>query len=119
MKRAIIYCRVSSVEQAGADHVSLQVQEQRCREYVDQHGWSLVALESDNESGLRPSRPGYQRVLAMVRAGAVDVVVVHAASRFGRKASEVLVRTEELRELGVELVSTAEDLSSFLMLGIQ
>lgn len=119
MKRAAIYCRVSSAEQASADHVSLQVQDARCRSYVDQRGWSLVAIETDAESGLKATRAGYQRVIALARAQAIDVVVVYQASRFGRKASEVLVRTDELRTLGVELVSTAEDLSSFLMLGIQ
>lgn len=119
MKRAAIYCRVSSAEQAGEQHVSLEVQQQRCRAYVAQHGWSLVTVETDTESGLKATRVGYQRVIELARSGAVDVVVVMAASRFGRKASEVLVRVEELRGLGVELVSTAEDLTSFLMLGIQ
>jgi len=117
--KAAIYVRVSTDEQAGPSHVSLAVQEQRCRAYVADHGWLLVAVERDTESGLRPDRPGYQRVLKLARDGAIDTVVVFAASRFGRKASEVLVRVEELRALGVELVSTAEDLSSFLMLGIQ
>lgn len=119
MKRAAIYVRVSTEAQATADHVSLEVQEQRCRDYVAQHGWSLVAVECDTESGLKPTRAGYQRVLALARAHSIDLVCVFQASRFGRKASEVLTRVEEMRSLGVDLVSTSEDLTSFLMLGIQ
>jgi len=119
VKRAVIYCRVSSAEQAGEAHFSLQVQEQRCRAYVEQHGWILAGMESDADSGLKTSRPGYQRLLQRARLGEIDAVVVYQASRFGRDSIEVLTRARELRELNIELVSTAEDLSSFLMLGIQ
>lgn len=118
-KRAAIYLRVSTVEQGADQHVSLPVQEARCRAYVEQHGWTLITVESDRESGLRPSRAGYTRVLEMARDHVIDVVVVMAASRWGRDAAEVLVRAKELTDLKVELVSTSEDLSSFLMLGIQ
>lgn len=117
--RAAIYCRVSTTEQGSGDHVSLAVQHQRCKAYVEQHGWALVASEEDRESGLRPQRPGYNRVLALARQGAIDVVVVMAASRWGRDAAEVLARSKELTGLGVRLASTHEDLSTFLMLGIQ
>lgn len=119
MKRAACYLRVSSVEQGREDHVSLPVQEARCRAYVEQHGWTLIAVESDRESGLRPQRPGYNRVLQLAREKHIDCVVVMAASRWGRDAAEVLVRAKELTDLNVDLVSTSEDLSSFLMLGIQ
>jgi site-specific DNA recombinase len=117
--RAAIYLRVSTAAQAGAGHVSLDVQRERCEEYCASREWSVAALEVDTESGLKSSRVGYQKIIELARRRSIDTVIVHSASRFGRKASEVLVRTEELRELGVELHSTAEDLSNFLMLGIQ
>jgi len=117
--RAVAYIRVSTEEQSGPGHVSLEVQEQRCRDYIASRGWTLIGVERDIESGLKPTRAGYQRVIELARAGSIDAVVVMQASRFGRKASEVLLRVEELRSLNVELVSTAEDLTSFLMLGIQ
>lgn len=117
--RAAIYLRVSTAAQAGAGHVSIDVQRDACEHYCASRGWSVTAVELDTESGLKVTRAGYQRIIEMARAGAIDCVVVMAASRFGRKASEVLVRSEELRALGVELHSTAEDLSNFLMLGIQ
>lgn len=117
--RAAIYVRVSTDEQASAGHVSLDVQERVCREYVTSRGGTIITSEQDAESGLKSTRAGYQRVITLARQGAIDSVVVMAASRFGRKASEVLARVEELRGLGVELHSTAEDLTSFLMLGIQ
>lgn len=118
MKRALIYVRVSTAEQASDGHASLQVQEERCRAYVQQQGWTLVRVESDTESGMRPERAGYQRALALARAGSVDAIVVFHASRFGRKAWELLRVWEELREMNVQLVSTAEDMTSFLMTGI-
>lgn len=117
--RAAVYCRVSSAEQAGADHVSLQVQEERCRAFARQQGADVVAVEVDAESGLKTTRAGYQRILQLARAGDIDAVIVFQASRFGRDAIEVLVRAKELRQLGVALVSTSEDLQSPFMLGLQ
>lgn len=116
---AAIYTRVSTAQQASPGHVSLELQRDRCQAYCAERGWTVVALETDTESGLRTTRQGYQRILELARSNAIQHVVVLAASRFGRRASEVLARVEELRdECGVELHSTQEDLSSFLMVGI-
>lgn len=117
--RCAIYCRVSTDDQAGAGHVSLEVQEARCRSYVASRNGHVVTVETDQESGLKESRAGYQRILTLARSGGIDAVVVYQASRFGREAAEVLTRAKELRSLNVDLLSTAEDLTSFLMLGIQ
>lgn len=116
--KAAVYLRVSTVKQAGAGHVSLDVQRERCLAFCAEKGWQVATLETDTESGLKATRTGYQRILGMARTKQIQHIVVYAASRFGRKASEVLSRIEELREYGVELHSTQEDLSSFLMVGI-
>ena len=117
--RAAIYLRVSTDEQAKLDHVSLAVQEARCRAYAASRDWLLVTVETDAESGMKPTRRGYQRVLDLARRGEIDVCVVYSATRWGRKASEFLARFEELQTCKVELVSTSEDLTNWLMVAMQ
>lgn len=113
---AAIYIRVSTAAQAGEEHMSLEVQEAECRAYASRKHWNIVATEVDHESGSRVTRQGYNRVLNLARNGFIDAVIVFRADRFGRDAGEVLVRAKEIRP--VELHSTREDLTSFLMLGI-
>lgn len=116
---AAIYIRVSTERQASAGHVSLAVQRERCVKFCADKGWRVAAIETDHESGLKTTRVGYQKVLELARSGAIEHVVVYAASRFGRKAWEVLARIEELRDdHGVQLHSTSEDLSSFVLTGM-
>jgi site-specific DNA recombinase len=42
MAKAIIYCRVSSVEQV--DGTSLESQERMCREYADRQGIEVIEV---------------------------------------------------------------------------
>jgi len=58
--RAAVYLRVSSSSQAGADHVSLAVQEEACRRYVAGQGGEVVAVLCDEgRSGLAGRRRSY------------------------------------------------------------
>lgn len=116
--RAAIYLRVSSAAQAGAGHVSLEVQRETCERYCSARGWSVVATDVDTESGSKITREGYQRVLELARAGAIDAIVIFHSSRFGRDTVEFLQRWKELKTLDVALHSTSEDLSSYVISGI-
>jgi DNA invertase Pin-like site-specific DNA recombinase len=50
-----------------------------------------------------PNRPAMQRLLASVRSGRVDVVVVHRLDRLFRRVADCTALLEEFGELGVEL----------------
>ena len=55
------------------------------------------------ESGVNLNRPAMQRLLASVRSGRVDVVVVHRLDRLSRQVADCSALLEEFRESGVEL----------------
>ena len=97
--RAAIYSRVSTEDQQSA------AQAAACREEIERRGWELVgAFTDDGISGMTISRPGFDAMMAAVRAGTVGAVVAAAGDRLGRSTIHVMQIEEELRERGVALV---------------
>jgi site-specific DNA recombinase len=107
-KRAAIYTRVSTDEQAREGY-SLDEQEHRCRELIQREGWQHIASYRDaGYSGSDPNRPDYRRLLTDAAAGMLDVVVLVALDRFGRDAGELRAGLLLLDAAGTRLVSTRE-----------
>src|SRR4249920_1550944 len=75
-ERAAVYVRVSR-DKTGAG-LGVDRQEADCRAKAAELGWTVVAVYADNDLSAYSGkpRPGYRRLLADVRAGAVDAVVV-------------------------------------------
>lgn len=120
-RRAALYARVSTAGQDPAGQI------EALRAAAAARGVEVVGEHVDHGvSGARASRPALDAMLATVRAGGVDVVMVAALDRLGRNLLDLLRLAEELRARGVELVSLREgvDLHSpvgralFSMLGI-
>src|SRR3954447_10612878 len=101
---AVTYRRVSSDRQER-EGTSIEAQQQDCRRYVKQQGWTLGTEHKDIMSGRRDDRPGYRALLDEVRrlrkAGQPVVVVVAALDRLGRRLKEQVGAREELTSLGV------------------
>ncbi len=117
--RALGYVRVSSKEQATGDRYSLPAQRERLAEACAARGWQLVDVVCDAESGRRDDRRGYQAMLARLRAGEADAVLVRWLDRFGRRQREILARVWELRDLGIRVEATDEDIEEELILLIK
>lgn len=103
---ALCYSRVSTVEQH--EHgVSLAAQVSECRRYAAGRGWIVGTEYQDVMSGRKDARPGYQAMLAEMRAlraaGTSVAVVVADFDRLGRRVSEILRFHEETSKLGVEI----------------
>jgi site-specific DNA recombinase len=84
--RAVIYLRVSGEEQAK-DGYGLEDQEDKCRRYSEEHGYSIVAVLTDEAlKGTQPisERPALQRALEMCSKGLADVLVTKAQDRLAR-----------------------------------
>jgi len=104
--RCVISYRVSGEKQR--DGASLDVQLDDCRRYAAREGWTIVDECKDVKSGLVLTRDGYQRVLELVRSGAVDIVLIWRLDRFGRDDGEGITRCNELDAKGVRIVSVTQ-----------
>lgn len=116
---AVGYFRVSTTNQAGERHVSLETQEASFRAYCTTRGLTPVATFTDIQSGRRDDRIQYQAMLRYVVEHDVGHVVVLFLDRFGRNPREILRRYWELEEWGIAVESANEDLKEELLLLIR
>src|ERR671916_1994310 len=94
-KRAILYARVSTNEQARSGY-SLAQQIERLRDYAADEGYEILEEVSDaGYSGASLQRPGMDRVRNLVQGGGVSVVLAQDRDRFAREpAYHYLLRRE-------------------------
>ncbi|MDP9365381.1 MAG: recombinase family protein [Chloroflexota bacterium] len=93
-QRCVIYCRVSSDEQARG--YSLPTQEASCRRYCADRGYEIVGVYHDAHSGTELDRPGLNATIESVAALCPAVVLLHDVDRLGR---ELIVQAIAEREL--------------------
>ncbi len=113
MKKALIYTRVSTDEQAGNEKHSLATQQRLCNEAIKSSGeYSLAenGLYSDpGRSGQNMKRPGLQDLL--IRIGddnRIKAVFVQDTDRLARNANDHLTIRAILHKHGVTLVSVSQ-----------
>lgn len=116
MKRAVIYCRISS-DQRG-EGLGVARQEAEARELCKRHGWTVVNVYSDNDISAwsaRKVRPAYRDMLAAIKRDEVDVVVAWHPDRLHRQTRELVsfIDLVEAHHVAVETVTAGTlDLST-------
>lgn len=114
--KAVIYLRVSTVEQARRDNeaegYSIPAQRRLCRRKAEEIGAGTVREYVDAGYSARSmNRPGLQQMLQDVKAGGgVDAVIVHKLDRLARNLHDDVVIGVALRRAGVRLVSVSENI---------
>lgn len=102
-KHTAVYLRVSTRKQ------DQRSQESDLRRWVAAYATEgEVAWYSDKSSGASMERPAWRQLEAQYRTGAVDRIVVWRLDRLGRTSSGLTALFDELRRLGVALVSVRE-----------
>lgn len=106
--RTIIYARYSMERQSEA---SIADQFRVCRQFAEQHGWTVVAEYSDEaiSGAALGNRPGAQRALAEVRSG--DVLVIMDLTRLAR-SQDVAPMVTRLRHRGVRVMGAQDGFDS-------
>ena len=104
-KRAILYARVSTDEQARSGY-SLAQQLEALREYAAREGYEVLEEVSDpGQSGASLERPGMDRVRDLVAGGGVSVVLAQDRDRFAREPAYHYLLRREFEERGTKLRS--------------
>lgn len=88
--RIVIYVRVSTQEQAKEGY-SIKEQIDRLTKYAEAHGWIVVKVYTDaGHSGATMERPALKEMLADVKKGGIDKVVVYKLDRLSRSQKDTL-----------------------------
>src|SRR3954453_1776031 len=98
--RCAIYVRLSEETETTTSPAR---QEQICRAYAEQRGWTVVHVYPDidvsaSKTGL--DRPELTRLREAVRLGAVDVVIVWRLDRLARSVLDTLTLLKEFADRG-------------------
>jgi site-specific DNA recombinase len=102
-KRAILYARVSTDEQARSGY-SLAQQLEALREYAAREGYEVLEEVVDpGQSGASLERPGMDRVRDLVAAGGVSVVLAQDRDRFAREPAYHYLLQQEFEEHGTKI----------------
>ncbi len=102
-KRAILYARVSTDEQARSGY-SLAQQLEALKSYAAREGYEVLEeVQDPGQSGASLERPGMDRVRDLVAAGGVSVVLAQDRDRFAREPAYLFYLREEFAEHGTAL----------------
>src|SRR5580700_11013961 len=103
MKRAALYCRVSTVDQ----HPETQLLD--LRQSAAQRGLQIVQEYVDHGfCGARVRRPQLDRMMEDARRHKFDVVMVWACDRLARSTKHLLQVLDELNGFGIQFLSQRE-----------
>jgi site-specific DNA recombinase len=112
---AIGYVRVSTDKQDN----SVEAQKHRITMYAELHGLNLseVIVDEDEFSG-DLDRPGVQRLLALVKARAIQTVIITKLDRLTRSTRDALDLIELFAKKEITFISITESLDTASPMGI-
>jgi DNA invertase Pin-like site-specific DNA recombinase len=105
-KNVILYCRVSSDEQAL--NTSLKVQEERLRDYCLRYQFNVVDCYKEEASAKTfKKRPEMQKLMTYCRSHAkkVDEILFLRWDRYSRNLEYALTNMRQLKNLGITVNS--------------
>jgi site-specific DNA recombinase len=102
-KRAVLYARVSTNEQARSGY-SLAQQIEALRNHAAREGYEVLEEVTDaGQSGASLERPGMDRVRDLVAAGGVSVVLAQDRDRIAREPAYHYLLRREFEEHGTKV----------------
>jgi len=106
VKKAVLYMRVSSLDQ----HPETQLLD--LQQMAAQRGYEVVKQYTDRISGAKARRPGLDELMLDARRGRFDVVLVWASDRIARSVRHFLEVLDELNRLNIEFISFREQIDT-------
>ncbi len=102
MKRAVIYARVSTDDQAEKGY-SLPTQIEAMQKYAREKGMKIVRELQDDYSGAKLDRPALDILREMIERKEADAIIIYAADRLSRNLAHLLILRDEFNRAGIEL----------------
>ncbi len=122
VRRCAIYTRKSSEEGLEQDYNSLHAQREACEAFVRSQageGWKLIrtAYDDGGFSGGTMERPALQQLLAHIREGLIDVVVVYKVDRLTRSLADFARMVELFDNESVSFVAVTQQFNTTTSMG--
>jgi len=111
--RVGVYVRLSKEDSRAGESVSIENQKLMLTKHVKEMGWELVEVyQDDGFSGTSQNRPEFQRMLADVKEGYINTILIKDMSRLGRDHLRVGLFLEQLRDSDIRLIAVAENIDT-------
>lgn len=110
LKKAVIYCRVSTKEQVDEGN-SLNTQEKLCRDYALKNGYEIVQVYIEQgESAKTSLRTELQKMLLFCsdKKNKIEAVIAYKIDRLSRNTDDYSQLRILLKRYGVEIKSVSE-----------
>lgn len=119
MKKVAIYIRVSTARQ-DQEGYSIPLQKERLIAYCRAQGWVVSGMFIDpGHSGSTLERPGMESLIAGIKAGKYDVVLVYKLDRLSRSQKDTLFLIEDIfMKNDVAFVSMQESFDTSTVFGL-
>lgn len=106
-KLAVCYCRISA-DRAG-EGLGVTRQETLCRDLATRLGLEVgeVIIDNDMSAYRRKPRPGFERLVGMLRAGDVGAVLAYSTDRLYRRGADLERLVDLLEGTGVNVHTVA------------
>jgi site-specific DNA recombinase len=120
--RCAIYTRKSTEHNLDLEFNSLDAQREACEAYIRSQaheGWRLISGRYDDGafSGASLDRPALQQLLADVRTGKIDVIVVYKVDRLTRSLADFAKLVELFDQHSVSFVSVTQHFNTTSSMG--
>ena len=111
-KQIILYIRVSTKNQLGPEHLSLNHQIEKAQKYAQYHDYTIKKIFRDEGKSARSinGRKGLKNALNYIKIG--NIFVVYSMSRLSRNVKEFLQLINKISEKGATLVSLTEEIDT-------
>jgi site-specific DNA recombinase len=122
IRRCAIYTRKSSDEGLEQEYNSLHAQRESCEAFIKSQsgeGWRIVKTPYDDGgySGGTMDRPALQQLLADIRKGLIDVVVVYKVDRLSRALADFAKMVELFDARDVSFVAVTQQFNTTTSMG--
>src|SRR5258708_5799904 len=122
LARCAIYTRKSTEHNLDLEFNSLDAQREACEAYIKSQaheGWRLIPSHYDDGafSGASLDRPALQRLLAEVRSGKIDIIVVYKVDRLTRSLADFAKLVELFDQHSVSFVSVTQSFNTTSSMG--
>lgn len=106
MKKAVLYCRVSTTKET--QETSLERQREELAKFAKAQGFSVKEVFEDQHSGYEMDRDGLLEMLNYIKAERVDAVFIQDETRLGRGHARIAL-LHVMQKQEVEVFALSDD----------